>query len=230
MKKKVKKKRLIVLIVYCLSLIVIIAILVFLLLLYKQLLKDKYQVTQQAKMYQILNDGEVDISKEQESLEQLENQLLEKYPNFDVSSIEEELYSKQKQNNSLQLEIDELENTIDSLTSKKNSLNDQYNDIKRQKEEAERLAREAASTYQIEGVITFNQQSKYPTGCESVSLHILLSYYGASPGGDEIIRKLPQGGWLYTKDGTRYGGNPDLEFVGSPYDNQSFGVYAMLST
>ena len=77
----------------------------------------------------------------------------------------------------------------------------------------------------ITGVPTINQYPDYPTGCESVALTILLKYYGVSVTPNDIINKLEKGKTPYTKDDVTYGGNPELEFIGDPRTQNSYGVY-----
>jgi len=72
----------------------------------------------------------------------------------------------------------------------------------------------------------FCQYGDYPTGCESVSLYILLSYYGVEVTIDRIIDLLPMGAQPYdAPDGVRYGANPEREFVGDPRSDISYGVF-----
>ncbi len=70
-----------------------------------------------------------------------------------------------------------------------------------------------------------SQFPNYPTGCESTSLTMLLRFYGVNVSVDEVIAKLPKGNIPYESDGTFYGANPEHEFVGSPYDENSYGVF-----
>ena len=77
----------------------------------------------------------------------------------------------------------------------------------------------------LEGKITYSQFPKYPTGCESVGLYILLKYNGVDTTIDEIVGKLKKGDLPYTVGGTTYGGNPEVEFIGDPRNNYSYGVY-----
>ena len=76
-------------------------------------------------------------------------------------------------------------------------------------------------------VMEFCQYSDYPTGCESVSLYMLLSYYGADVTVDRIIELMPMGAQPYddVENGVRYGGNPEREFVGDPRKEISYGVF-----
>ena len=77
----------------------------------------------------------------------------------------------------------------------------------------------------INGIPTLLQYPKYPTGCESVALTILLNYYGYNTTPDNVISKLKLGLYPYKKDGIYYGGHPEIEFIGNPYEKLSYGVY-----
>lgn len=220
MKKHIK------LFIYFFFLVLIIASFVFLLMDYYSNLQKGNGLVKKAKAYHILNqDGEISFSLEKERVKVLEEQLLEQYHYTNINDVGLELDSVSEVNKTLEQEVSQLEQEVQDLDTKKNQLDSQYWNLQKQKEEALAEAREIASTYQIDGVITMNQYPNYPTECECVALSILLKYYGITTSVDDIIGKLPQGGWLYTKDGVRYGGNPEVEFVGSPYDGQSFGVY-----
>lgn len=54
---------------------------------------------------------------------------------------------------------------------------------------------------------------------------MLLKYHGINITPDDIIKELPKGYIPYKKNGVTYGGNPEVEFVGDPYSNNSYGVY-----
>ena len=77
----------------------------------------------------------------------------------------------------------------------------------------------------LNGVMEYYQHPDYPTGCESVALYILLQYYGVDVTVDKIIDELPKGPMPYEQDGVMYGANPEREFVGSPLDDGSYGVF-----
>ena len=78
----------------------------------------------------------------------------------------------------------------------------------------------------LDDVAEFCQYSDYPTGCESVSLWMLLNFYGVDVTVDQIIDLLPMGAQPYdSADGMRYGGNPEREFVGDPRKEISYGVF-----
>lgn len=90
---------------------------------------------------------------------------------------------------------------------------------------------EAATEAVMEGRkvldVPYYSQEDYPTGCELVSSSMLLAYYGFGATAGDLI----DGGYIsestfYELDGVRYGGNPQKQFIGSPYDASSFGCYS----
>ena len=80
-------------------------------------------------------------------------------------------------------------------------------------------------TYEISNFPTFSQYPNYPNGCESVALYNLLRFYNVNVTLNEIIEALPKGDAPYLEDGTLYGGNPEIEFVGDPRNPDGYGVY-----
>ena len=75
-------------------------------------------------------------------------------------------------------------------------------------------------------VIEFCQYPDYPTGCESVSLYMLLNFYGLDVTVDQIYDLLPMGDQPYDdENGVRHGANPEREFVGDPRSEYSYGVF-----
>ncbi len=83
---------------------------------------------------------------------------------------------------------------------------------------------ERSNTAILEGVSEFSQYPDYPSGGEAVSLCILLRYYGLDLTPDDIIAEIPVGPLPYEDGGSFYGGNPEREFVGSPYSEGGCGV------
>lgn len=79
--------------------------------------------------------------------------------------------------------------------------------------------------YIIDNIKAVNQMPEYPTGCESVSLYILLKHYDVDVTIDDIIEKLPKGSVPYEEDEKMFGPNPEEEFVGDPYTEYSYGVF-----
>ena len=115
-------------------------------------------------------------------------------------------------------ENDEFNNKKDNLGKQKKNLENTYNEIV-----AEQIKK---STFIIDGVPKINQYSLgYPTGCESAALTVLLKYHGVSVSMGDVVKALPKGDLPYYDNGVRYGGNPYVEFVGTPSSYNSYGVY-----
>ena len=75
-------------------------------------------------------------------------------------------------------------------------------------------------------VMEFCQFPDYPTGCESVSLYMLLKYYGVDVTVEQIYDLLPRGPQPYEdENGIRHGGDPEREFVGDPRSEHSYGIF-----
>lgn len=191
---------------------------------YYQLLDKKKELQNEALKLGILNDyGDIDLSSVYLEKSKLEDELLEKYETIDTTEINAFIDEVNSSNNLIEEEIVALNNEVETLNSKVEQLEKQYNVLKKKKEEMQNTS--SYDTYLIDDVITFNQYPNYPTGCESVALYILLRYYDVDVTVDDIISKLPKGDIPYYKDEVLYGGNPYLEFVGSPYSSDSFGVF-----
>lgn len=73
-------------------------------------------------------------------------------------------------------------------------------------------------------IIEYCQYPDYPTGCESVSLYILLKYYGVKVTVNDIVGKLPKGPVPYGVIEV-FGADPYDKFVGDPTDDRSYGVF-----
>ena len=71
-----------------------------------------------------------------------------------------------------------------------------------------------------------DQSVRYPTGCESVSTVMLLQFLGISITVDEFIENYLEKEEFETRNGELFGPDPRKYFVGSPYDEESFGCYA----
>ena len=70
-----------------------------------------------------------------------------------------------------------------------------------------------------------DQSVKYPTGCETISTIMCLKYWKINITPDEFIDKYLDKGDIIKKDGQIFAPNPFDKFVGSPYDQNSFGCY-----
>lgn len=115
------------------------------------------------------------------------------------------------------VEISNLENEKAELSNQYNVLNNKYNNLK--------LTLAVSNTIGSGSFPLINQYPNYPTGCESVALTMLLRYYGVNVTPDNIISYLKKESLPYNEGGVRYGGNPELGFVGNPYSKSSYGVY-----
>lgn len=78
----------------------------------------------------------------------------------------------------------------------------------------------------ISNVPAISQLPNFPTGCEVVALEMLLRYNGFEYTTEDLISILPTTKKPFYENGVLKGGHPDDAFIGSPYDERSFGVYA----
>ncbi len=69
-----------------------------------------------------------------------------------------------------------------------------------------------------------SQKGLLPTGCELVSAKMVLEYYGAEVSVDDIVENTNS---MYpkTQNGRTYAPHPEQAFIGSPWDETSFGCY-----
>ncbi len=70
-----------------------------------------------------------------------------------------------------------------------------------------------------------SQKGLLPTGCELVSAMMVLHYYGADVTVEEIIDNT-NSAYPKTQNGRTYGYHPEVAFIGSPWDETSFGCYS----
>ena len=82
-----------------------------------------------------------------------------------------------------------------------------------------------ARTYMINNFPTYSQFPNYPNGCETIALYLMLKYYGINVSPETLVNNLKKGEGVYWENGIRYGGNPEIEFVGDPRDEHGYGVY-----
>lgn len=123
----------------------------------------------------------------------------------------------QEENTSILEEIEEAQEELDRIIIEQKRIEEE-----RRLEEKRRLE---ASTVKIDREITYSQFPEYPTGCESIALKILLEYNGIYVYASEIIDKLKKGSLPYKIEDQLYGGNPELEFIGDPRNDYSYGVF-----
>ena len=70
-----------------------------------------------------------------------------------------------------------------------------------------------------------DQRKDYPTGCESVSTIMCLHYFGINITVNEFVDNYLDRGELYYKGNKLFAPHPDDKFIGSPYDEHSYGCY-----
>lgn len=207
--------------------VLVMAIIISIIILSNSYYKYNNVLNENKKLYKNANDlnivdkdGIISVNNKEEEKNILINSIKEKLKIEEYSDEEiDELIDNIENNNSkIEEEITNLLNTKEELINKKNTLNNQYEVLY----EKYKLEQE---TVIINGVPTILQYPKYPTGCESVALTILLNYHGYDVSVDDVISKLRLGDKPYFEENIWYGGNPELEFVGSPYDRESYGVY-----
>ncbi|MCJ0933241.1 C39 family peptidase [Virgibacillus halodenitrificans] len=70
------------------------------------------------------------------------------------------------------------------------------------------------------------QYPDLPTGCEATALSMLLRWADVKIDKFLVVDTLKKGEKVHMVDGVWYGANPNEEFVGDPYsDDSSFGVF-----
>lgn len=163
----------------------------------------------------LIENNNITLDSIYKEKEDLENKIKEEITGEDTL---ENLIAKEKETSeSLKEEISTYEQKIVNLENSVANLESEYNRLMQ--------IQIAKNTFLINGVPTINQYPIYPTGCESVALTILLNYYGVQVSPSEIIDSLDKESLIYYKDGIKYGGNPELGFIGDPRTQSGFGVY-----
>ena len=77
----------------------------------------------------------------------------------------------------------------------------------------------------LDNVENLLQNPELPTGCEATAATILLRAYGYDVDKELVARALPKGQFT-TYEGRRYGPHPDEAFLGNPFSNAGYGVFA----
>lgn len=167
----------------------------------------------------VATDGSINLAKLESKKIEIDLQMNELFNDIDLEVVEEKIKSIDNSSNEMLDEINNLEKEIEDLNKKNDDLLEQYKLLEKKYSEVK--------TYEIKNFPTINQNPKYPTACESVALTTLLKYYKINVTVDEIINKLPKGKVPYIENDIKYGGNPEIEFVGNPYQSSGYGVYHM---
>lgn len=80
-------------------------------------------------------------------------------------------------------------------------------------------------TVMINNFPTYSQFPNYPNGCETIALYLMLKYYGVSVSPETLVNNLRNGDGVHWENNIRYGGDPEIEFVGDPRDQHGYGCY-----
>lgn len=89
----------------------------------------------------------------------------------------------------------------------------------------ERTITVKSKTVMINNFPTYSQFPNYPNGCETIALYLMLKYYGVSVSPETLVNNLKKGDGVHWENGIRYGGDPEIEFVGDPRNKNGYGVY-----
>lgn len=202
--------------VYFVALIILIVVLVLGIIIF---FKQYYDIKNEIKMKEELIEQRQEINKEYVYLFKQTKNDIKKEIMDEQKKVEEQeliLISQQDKLNTMQEEIRSIEETIEIRQGELNKLLEEEKRL-----ELERIEK---STVRIENEVTYLQFPEYPTGCESVSLYILLKYNGIDTTVDEIVNRLKKGDLPYKIEDKMYGGNPNMEFIGDPRNDYSYGV------
>ena len=194
-------------ILLALTLISLISILSYLVYNYINLSKEKNNLKETYDEKEHINSDYISLF----------NTVVKEVGSFEKIENETELLSRKYTENEELLTL--LEEDLDRL-------NKENNVVESEIIQKEKIIEERKKLVLIEDSITYNQFPKYPTGCESIALYILLKYNGVNnvtP--EDIINNLRKGELPYKTDDGVFGGNPEVEFIGDPRNNYSYGVY-----
>ena len=132
-----------------------------------------------------------------------------------------------KKNNNIELKnkMENLSKEVSSLESKNKDLSNQYSVLQNKYNQSQRNLSISQVSSNYNNFPLINQYPTYPTGCESVALTMLLRYYVINVNPSDVINKLKKEALPYYENGIKYGGNPEVGFIGNPYSSSSYGVY-----
>ena len=191
---------------------------------YKKITNEIYEDLEKNGVVGI--DGTINLIELQTKRNNLLNEIVLLYnEEYNYNNYIEKIESIKNVNINLSNEFETLSSEIVEMDKEKDSLKKQRDVLKKK---YDNLVYSRSSTSNSNNSYNFpliNQNIMYPTGCESVSLTMLLKYYGINVSVDDVINRLKKGDLPYYEGGTKYGGNPEVEFIGSPYSNSSYGVY-----
>lgn len=124
---------------------------------------------------------------------------------------------------SLETRYSSLEQKKQQVTQEIQKLQQQYQNLSNAIKNAEENV--SYEEFRLPNFPTYDQRKYYPNGCESVSLHLLLKYNGVEVSPETIVNTLKKGDTPHMEGNVKYGGDPEIEFVGNPKDKSGYGVY-----
>lgn len=199
----------------------LIIIITILLICIEYTLKQNAAILKENKRLNEIIELKQEINKEYVYLfKQTENKNLSKEIENKKNDVKEKIDKTENLQNKVSELTQENQNIKEEINVKQKELNNLLEE-KRRKE----IERIEATTVKIENEIVYSQFPEYPTGCESIALKILLEYNGIYTSGEEIINRLKKGQLPYKVEDEMYGGNPQIEFIGDPRNNYSYGVF-----
>lgn len=173
-------------------------------------------------------NGKINLVGVRTEYDTLKNEIkaLFKQDTVEIEKFKKQIDDKKSNNVELKNKMESLSKEMSSLESKNKDLTNQYNVLKNKYNQLRNsLSVNNGSISNPYGFPLINQYPTYPTGCESVALTMLLRYYGINVSPSDVINKLKKEALPYYENGIKYGGNPEVGFVGNPYSSSSYGVY-----
>lgn len=147
------------------------------------------------------------------------------------------IYNSRTKNQSLNELYNKQEETINELTNKVNRLTIDDDAVDNLNVLLEKTKSEYNTKFEqveyiinnkefyIDNVPIINQHPDYPSGCESISLLILLKNAGVDVTANQIVDKLIKAQRPYKVNNNLYGNDPEVYFIGNPADIYGYGVY-----
>lgn len=99
--------------------------------------------------------------------------------------------------------------------------------VNSQADKTKTITAKKVSYYKITNFKGICQLPELPTGCEATALTALMKYKGFNVSKYDVATKYMPKGDLYYKDGTLYGPNPKITFVGDPTQDSGLGCFSM---
>lgn len=158
--------------------------------------------------------------------------LRKEYENlfFTHEAIEDTSFSLQKSYEEVTEEVLSLENKVNDLGQSKEKVLEEIQNLQNRYSLLTQEQKYIEYNVSYEDVFipnfpTYDQRKYYPNGCESISLYLLLKYQGVEVFPEAIVASLKKGDTPHMEGNVKYGGDPEIEFVGNPKDKSGYGVF-----